>query len=188
MNDPVSVITAKSIAVRLADDEVPLRVIARALMLPADEVRDTLHDAVASGRIIRVPRDDWHPMPRGQLANPPDAVGKMDDEELIFNCSRLFKVTRLQAAFMSVIIRKNEVSKELLHQVVETNRKNTNDADETDPKMVDVVICHLRKKLKPFGLEIKTVWACGYYMEPAMRANAQAFINSHRAEYNRGGP
>ncbi len=34
--------------------------------------------------------------------------------------------------------------------------------DEAEIKIVDVVICKLRKKLKPLGVEIATVWGRGY--------------------------
>lgn len=31
-----------------------------------------------------------------------------------------------------------------------------------EPKIVDVFVCKLRKKVKPFGVEIETVWGQGY--------------------------
>lgn len=36
--------------------------------------------------------------------------------------------------------------------------------DEAEIKIVDVLVCKLRKKLKPFGLEITTVRGLGYVM------------------------
>lgn len=188
MSEAISVITAHSIAVRLADEEVPVRAIARSLMLPSEQVREVLNEAVAAGKIIRVPREDWHPHPRGQLSPAAAPAVKMQDDELTANCQRLFDLTKLQAAFMSVLIRRNEVTKGVLHQVVEQNRKNIENVEETDPKMVDVVICHLRKKLKKYEIEVKTLWAVGYYMEPKMRERSQAYINGYHAEMNRNGP
>jgi len=35
---------------------------------------------------------------------------------------------------------------------------------EPQPKVVDVYICHLREKLKGYGLRIETVWGQGYKM------------------------
>lgn len=32
-------------------------------------------------------------------------------------------------------------------------------------KVIDVLVCRGRKKLKPFGIEIKTVWGVGYSMD-----------------------
>lgn len=34
--------------------------------------------------------------------------------------------------------------------------------DEVEPKIVDVFVCKLRKKLRPFGIQINTVWGQGY--------------------------
>lgn len=42
--------------------------------------------------------------------------------------------------------------------------------DEAEPKIVDVFICKLRRKLKPFGIKIETVWGVGYYLDPLQRA------------------
>ena len=42
--------------------------------------------------------------------------------------------------------------------------------DEPAIKIVDVFICKLRKKLKPFGVSIGTVWGVGYYLSDETRA------------------
>lgn len=41
-----------------------------------------------------------------------------------------------------------------------------NGRDEAEIKIIDVFICNMRKKLKPFGLEIATIWGVGYRMTP----------------------
>ncbi len=48
--------------------------------------------------------------------------------------------------------------------------------DEPQMKIIDVFICKLRKKLKPFEIEIETVWGEGYRMSAAMKARAQAMM------------
>jgi two-component system cell cycle response regulator CtrA len=40
---------------------------------------------------------------------------------------------------------------------------------EPDPKIFDVMLCHLRKKVKPFGVEIITRWGRGWEMPAASR-------------------
>lgn len=40
-------------------------------------------------------------------------------------------------------------------------------ADEAEIKIVDVFLCKLRKKPRPFALPIQTIWGVGYMMEPA---------------------
>jgi DNA-binding response OmpR family regulator len=34
-----------------------------------------------------------------------------------------------------------------------------------DVKVFDVQVCHMRRKLRPYGIEIKTVWGRGYMLE-----------------------
>ena len=46
--------------------------------------------------------------------------------------------------------------------------------DEPEIKIVDVFVCKLRKKLKPFGVDIQTVWGQGYRIEPDVVARFKA--------------
>ncbi|WP_035900398.1 helix-turn-helix domain-containing protein [Labrenzia sp. DG1229] len=41
--------------------------------------------------------------------------------------------------------------------------------DEPELKIVDVFVCKARKKLAPFGIEIKTVWGRGYMIDASVR-------------------
>lgn len=54
------------------------------------------------------------------------------------------------------------------------------DRIDEDPeiKIVDVFICKLRKKLKPFGVSIGTIWGQGYSL--ADRADYQAVPEAGR--------
>lgn len=166
------------ILVRLADEGVPVAAIARASQLPSDEVREHLQDALAAGTILEVPNNDWPVDSRRATRAPCTPAEKLDDTHLTMSCIRLFKITGLQAAMLSVLLRRPEVTKEVLHQVIEQRRGQNK--EQTDPKMVDVVICHLRKKMKVFGIEIHTIWAKGYCMEAPMRASALKMIQDFR--------
>lgn len=42
--------------------------------------------------------------------------------------------------------------------------------DEAEIKIVDVFICKMRRKLKPFGIGIETRWGEGYYLTAATKA------------------
>lgn len=53
--------------------------------------------------------------------------------------------------------------------------------DEAEIKIVDVFICKMRKKLKPYKIEIETVWGQGYRMPAASKAIAQALLDQSRA-------
>ena len=68
-----------------------------------------------------------------------------------------------------VLLKREEADKETLHFVIETQRAlrrtRPDSVETTDPKMVDVVICKLRKKLRPLGINIQTLWGHGYYID-----------------------
>ena len=53
--DPVST----GIVVRLADEGIPVRAIARGVQVPSESIRDVLHLAIDLGQIVGMPRDDW---------------------------------------------------------------------------------------------------------------------------------
>jgi two-component system cell cycle response regulator CtrA len=40
---------------------------------------------------------------------------------------------------------------------------------DSDPKVIDVQMVHLRKKLRPHGVEVKTIWGQGYTMPAASK-------------------
>jgi hypothetical protein len=48
-----------AIAIRLADEGVPLRAIARATNIPSTQLYETLTVARMDGRLLSLPRDDW---------------------------------------------------------------------------------------------------------------------------------
>lgn len=159
------------IILALANEEVPVNAIARSVQHPSDMVRETIEEAILYGKVLSMPRADWHPLQRGNRR----VTAELTDKEIIFNCQRVFGLTHLHACFLSVLMRRNEVSKPQLHQIIESCRKQPNNR-ETDVKMVDVVLCHLRKRIKPFGLFIKTLHSSGYYMEPEFRKKTQDIL------------
>ena len=179
---PIDAFTTNTV-VRLADEGVPVRAIARATKLSSEDIRDLIHTATDLGQIVGMPRDDW-PAGVSRDTRRPDLGGalRLDDEKMIFNISRLFKVTKLQAALFAVLIKRTEVIKETLHQVIESRRKPNK--EETDPKMVDVVICHLRQRLEPFEITIETQWASGYYMTLDMRKKANLLLEQFISRLN----
>lgn len=174
--DPSIPTLVQGIAVRMADEGIPVRAIARACQHPSDEVREVLHDAKDRGLIAEMPRDDWPPTARRADRLPVLAARRMSDDEVTAACMRTFRLTKLQATLLSVLLKRGEVEKPTLHHAIEHLRSQRtsqpSNLEETDQKMVDVVICHIRKKLRPFSLEIKTLWSRGYYMERDQRALA----------------
>lgn len=50
--------------------------------------------------------------------------------------------------------------------------------DEADPKIIDVYICKIRKKLEPYGIEIATRWGAGYYLTSEGRALVNTMLEA----------
>ena len=52
------------------------------------------------------------------------------------------------------------------------------DKDEPgEEKIIDVLVCKIRKKLNPYGIDIKTHWGRGYYLPPEIRRRYRSTIN-----------
>lgn len=163
------------VAARFAAEGVPVRVIARSFGSPSEVIRNTLEAALADGQITEIPRDDWPPTAR-RADRLPSAVAAQSDEDLTFRVMRAFTLTKLEASFMLILLKRDEADKATLHHAVESRRAvRPNQPDiqeETDPKMVDVIICKMRKRLKVHGISIKTMWGHGYFMDPVDRERA----------------
>lgn len=49
------------------------------------------------------------------------------------------------------------------------------DDDVAEPKIIDVFVCKMRKKLKRFDIDVETVWGKGYRLSPENKATAQKY-------------
>jgi hypothetical protein len=160
----------------MAREGVPVRAIARATNKPADWVRCAIQVAAEKGAITRTPKDDWTPGTNADAREPAFVRNiKGTDEDLGLGLSRLFRLTRVETAYMLLMLRKNEVTREMLHNAGEECRGNP--PDPTEIKIVDVFICKLRKKLRPLNIEITTIWGKGYYMPANHRKHILDLIN-----------
>lgn len=177
ITEDIDLKTLDNIFINLADEGVPLKAIARATKTSSDIVRETLDAALESGELLQHPPDDWQPGSlRGNRAQMTGDYAAINERVAFTSCIRLFKVTRVQACLLDALIRRKEVTREMLHTLIERNRLDHAHPDETDIKMVDVVICHIRKRLKPFDIQIKTLWSTGYFIDPEQRKKAQDML------------
>jgi hypothetical protein len=167
------------IASRLANEGIPVNVIARGLEHPAESVRLSLEESLAAGLITEMPAPDWPPTARRADHLPPH-IAAARDNDLVIAFMRAFRLTKLMASFVLVLVKREEADKTTLHRVIEAQRavraSRPDNPEETDPKMVDVVICNLRKKLRNFGLTIHTLWGHGYYLDLESKKQALALI------------
>jgi hypothetical protein len=142
-------------------------------------IRMLLRHAVKTGRLLSLPREDWPPfeerapcLPTPPLNSPkPQSI---DDEDMIIIMARTFRTTRLQSRVFLRLLRRDQCTKKMLHDAVEENRGNP--AEPAAEKIVDVVICHLRKKLKAFRIKVVNMHGCGFYVSADDRAKGLALV------------
>ncbi len=166
-------LTVNELIVNAANEGIPVAAIARVTHSPLDHTYEVLREAKERGAVSDLPRADWPPGTR--IGDRLPSVPLPSDKDLIFLCGKAFKLTVLEAGFLVALLKNRQVEKARLHGIVEHQRNTrSNQPDHmeaTDPKMVDVMICKLRKKLKSVDgkIEIKTIWGSGYYIETDMK-------------------
>lgn len=173
------------LAINLADEGIPVQAIARATQMASGQVYEILRTAICVGALLEMPKPDW---PVGSRRSQRSALVNTaldNDEALQFACARCFRLTRLETAIFAVLLKRSEVTKAQLHIVIEQSRPSEN-RDATDPKMVDVMIHHIRKKIAPYGLQVITVRGLGYRVAHDHREHAVALLTNYVAE-NRNG-
>jgi hypothetical protein len=150
-------------AIRLADEGVPLRAIARATRIPSEDLRQQLIEARDDGRLVALPHDDWPPgFPRDQRSLQLSRLAVKDKDVLMSNVRRIFCLTRNEAVILLALIQSEQLAKYV--------------RSDMSSKTVDVHICRLRKYLRPFKIEIQTLWGFGYRIAPAHRHRAMNII------------
>ena len=126
--------------------------------------------------IVELPPGDW-PVGEVRAEHSSASYKGMSEKDLMILCRRLMKLTPLQASLLACLLRRSDASKDTLHNVIEGRRAPNK--EQTDKKIVDVVICHLRRKLIPFNIEISTMWGHGYCLQPEHRKRANELLNAY---------
>jgi len=154
-----------SLAVALADEGVPLRVIARATHTPSDVIRDTLHTARDNGTLIDLPKEDWPPgFPRDQRALQLSRMVVEDKEAVVLALQRVFRLTSTETALLMLILQSANVPKSRFNMA---------------PRIVDVHVCNIRRRLAPFDIIVETLWGYGYQLAGESRARIMKHIVRH---------
>jgi len=164
---------APAVAVRLAYEGIPVRVIARATQVSSDIIWQHLREARLAGQLLFLPRDDWPPgQPRAQRRPDRACLRERDDDTLQVVLMQLFRLTESQARIMLPLLRRHAVRRALLYEIYDARGL----MHSTDIKILDIQIHHIRKRLRPFGLSIETLWGYGYCMPAADRAKALKLV------------
>ncbi|NVO13831.1 MAG: helix-turn-helix domain-containing protein [Rhodoplanes sp.] len=85
--------------------------------------------------------------------------------------------TRTEAPIVATLAKELSATKQQLHAAMYRSRIDADDLP--DPKIVDVMVCKIRKKL-PEGCTITTVWGWGYEVTPESAAILRTLIAQPR--------
>jgi two-component system cell cycle response regulator CtrA len=78
------------------------------------------------------------------------------------------RLTKLEAAIVATMLANNRVCSPAL--LIDATRGRGTHTNNPNSNLIDAKICHIRAKLRPFGLKVATVWGCGYKIEDETRA------------------
>jgi len=84
-----------------------------------------------------------------------------------------------QSRMLGLLLRKGTVTKDMLFDALYGDRP---DADVPDLKTIDVLVCQLRRKLKPHGIAFKTWYGVGYFMDEASKQKLRGLAEARVAE------
>ena len=156
--------SVETIAIRLADEGVPLRAIARATNTPSDQLRSQLREAHDDGRLLELPKEDWPPgFPRDQRALRLSRMGIRNPEAVTLAAGYVFGLTATEVSLLMTLIRSPDVPRERIGMA---------------PRTIDVHVCHIRKALAPFGIVVETLWGYGYQLSEPHRRKVMEMILS----------
>jgi DNA-binding winged helix-turn-helix (wHTH) protein len=161
----------QDLAVRLANEGVPVRAIARAIQLPSAEIRGQLESARALGYLIDIPCEDWPAgYPREQRLLQLARLASRNKPALETAVRGIFKLSPKEAEILVLLLSRTEVERSRL--VAATNGETAN------PSAISMRcnLCRLRKQIEPFGLAIETLYGYGYYMQQEHRRRALDII------------
>ena len=84
----------------------------------------------------------------------------------------LAKLTYSERMLLGLLMRRHRVTKDQMMTMLYADRPD----EEPDSKILDVMICKMRKKLSPHGVEIRTIHGAGYELPPTSREKIKALM------------
>ena len=83
-----------------------------------------------------------------------------------FRCPDAWGLTDQQAQLVAILVDDGEVSNAVALERITS--------EETDDKILDVVLCHTRKKLARFNINLHRRWGKGIFLDPVQRKRLRA--------------
>ncbi len=93
-----------------------------------------------------------------------------------FDAPPQFGFTRNECVIFGLLLKQKLVRRDALMEALYFHKQ-----DEAEIKIVDVWVCKMRKKVKPYGISIETQWGQGYFLLPESKAIAQSWLDQARA-------
>jgi len=183
---------ANNIVTRLAIEGVPINAIARVTQRPVNTIRSIIDYALSCGMIGGKPKEHWTVGSTVDNRKPEHARVDPYSTAFVGHLMRLFKLSQQQAIMLQCLLRHDLCYKETLHSAIQREDPLV---DPTDKKIVDVVVCKLRARIKALVADPKnhntlplapdpmdvilTIWGKGYYIDAPTKKIFMDFIGLH---------
>jgi two-component system cell cycle response regulator CtrA len=163
------------IVVAFARYGIAIQTIARALAKPENQIDAICRRAKAAGDLQMLPPREPQDTRsasltelvhlRSELSTALEMIREIQASaaEVRLGFTGVAKLTRSEAAMVGILAKRGRVSKMQIYDFAFGERL---EQDQPEPKIIDVLICKIRAKLAPHGVEIKTIWGVGYEMTP----------------------
>jgi hypothetical protein len=154
---------------------IAISTIARAMAIPTERVTGMCERAKAGGELQMLPPAMPNDPRHALLAELTNLRAQLDDARAEIRefknqkndvgefFSGVAKMTPSEAKVVGAIARYGRASKSTLYHAL---YGGLGDDEQREPKIVDVMVCKLRKKLRQHNIEIETIWGVGYTMDP----------------------
>lgn len=93
-----------------------------------------------------------------------------------FEAPPQFGFTKNETVIFGLLLKNKLVRRESMMDALYDHKQ-----DEAEIKIVDVWVCKIRKKVKPYGIDVATQWGQGYFLTAESRAIAQGLLDQARA-------
>ena len=77
-------------------------------------------------------------------------------------------LTRMEARMVSAMVARDRTCTQAFLILATRDCAGTKE-DYPGSNLIDAKLCHIRRKLKPFGLAIETIWGVGFKLTPESR-------------------
>lgn len=111
---------------------------------------------------------------RERVTSLEDALGLTSD------APPLLGLTPIEGQMLGMLVMRGFVRKEAFMVALYENRPDADDVP--DAKIIDVLICKLRDKLKAFDITIETKWGEGYFIPKDAKPHAREILGGNQAQ------